>query len=177
MTVSVIVHFIKRRRGKSIFSPPAFLYPDRVARRRGKAGECFCGSGCRVDCNTRSRETVIFVRNSSSLKLLRYSALEALATMRYIHRRFTLHYIKCDATLLKGTAAKRERVICCNHSYLDYLNSAPWQIQLSLRGRRDDMPPPMAVRLAADLRPSADGSTVRTSLVAGQLQAADVPIA
>ena len=25
-----------------------------------------------------------------------------------IHRRFTLHYIKRDATLLKGTAAKRE---------------------------------------------------------------------
>ena len=37
--------------------------------------------------------------------------------------------------------------------------------------------PPMAVRLAADLRPSADGSAVRTSLVAGQLQAASVPIA
>jgi len=35
----------------------------------------------------------------------------------------------------------------------------------------------MAVRLAADLRPSADGSAVRTSLVAGQLQAASVPIA
>jgi len=35
-------------------------------------------------------------------------------------------------------------------------------------GRRDDMPPPpMAVRLAADLRPSADGSAVRTPLVAG----------
>ena len=33
--------------------------------------------------------------------------------------------------------------------------------------------PPMAVRLAADLRPSA----VRTSLVAGQLQAASVPLA
>jgi len=38
-------------------------------------------------------------------------------------------------------------------------------------------PPPMAVRLAADLRPSADGSAVRTSLVAGQLQAASVQIA
>ena len=37
--------------------------------------------------------------------------------------------------------------------------------------------PPMAVRLAADLRPSADGFAVRTSLVAGQLQAASVPIA
>jgi len=44
------------------------------------------------------------------------------------------------------------------------------------RGRRDDMPPrlPMAVRLAADLRPSADGSAVRTSPVAGQLQAASL---
>jgi len=30
--------------------------------------------------------------------------------------------------------------------------------------RRDDMPSPMAVRLAADLRPSADGSAVRTRL-------------
>jgi len=38
-------------------------------------------------------------------------------------------------------------------------------------------PPQMAVRLAADLRPSADGSAVRISLVAGQLQAASVPIA
>ena len=37
--------------------------------------------------------------------------------------------------------------------------------------------PPMAVRLAADLRPSADGSAVRTSLVVGQLQAASVPVA
>ena len=33
------------------------------------------------------------------------------------------------------------------------------------------MPSPLAVRLAADLRPSADGSAVRTSLMAGQLQA------
>ena len=32
-------------------------------------------------------------------------------------------------------------------------------------------------RAAADLRPSADGSAVRTSPVAGQLQAASVPIA
>jgi len=43
--------------------------------------------------------------------------------------------------------------------------------------RRYAPPPPMAVRLAADLRPSADGSAVRTSLVAGQLQAASEPIA
>ena len=33
---------------------------------------------------------------------------------------------------------------------------------------------PMAVRLAADLRPSADGSAARTSPVAGQLQAASL---
>jgi len=39
--------------------------------------------------------------------------------------------------------------------------------KLSPRGRRDDMPSPMAVRLAADLSPSADGSAVQTSLVAG----------
>ena len=39
------------------------------------------------------------------------------------------------------------------------------------------LPPPMAARLAADLRPCADGSADRTSLVAGQLQAASVPIA
>jgi len=36
--------------------------------------------------------------------------------------------------------------------------------QLSPRGRRDDMPPPMAVRFSADLRPSADESAVRTWL-------------
>ena len=35
----------------------------------------------------------------------------------------------------------------------------------------------MAVRLTADLRPSADGSAIRTSPVAGQLQAASVPTA
>jgi len=38
-------------------------------------------------------------------------------------------------------------------------------------------PLPMAVRLTSDLRPSVDGSAVRTSLVADQLQAASVPIA
>jgi len=47
--------------------------------------------------------------------------------------------------------------------------------QLSPRGG-DDMPPPMAVRLATDLRPSADGSAVRTPVVA-KLQAASVPVA
>ena len=36
--------------------------------------------------------------------------------------------------------------------------------KLSPRGRQDDMPSPMAVRLAADLRPSADRSAVRTWL-------------
>ena len=39
------------------------------------------------------------------------------------------------------------------------------------------MPPPMVVRLAADLRPPADGSAARTSPAAGQLQAASVPTA
>jgi len=43
------------------------------------------------------------------------------------------------------------------------------------------MPPPLPrrwqCRLTADLRPSVDGSAVRTALVAGQLQAASVPIA
>jgi len=34
----------------------------------------------------------------------------------------------------------------------------------------------LVVQLAVDLRPSVDGSAVRTSLVAGQLQAASVPI-
>jgi len=37
-------------------------------------------------------------------------------------------------------------------------------------------PAPTAVRLAADVRPFADESAVRTSLVAGKLQAASVPI-
>jgi len=45
--------------------------------------------------------------------------------------------------------------------------------KVSPRGRRNDMPPPpadgslTAAKIAADLRPSADGSAVRTSLVAG----------
>ena len=39
--------------------------------------------------------------------------------------------------------------------------------KLSLGGGETICPPPMAVRLAEDLRPSADGSAVRTSLVAG----------
>jgi len=51
--------------------------------------------------------------------------------------------------------------------------------KLSPRGaaRRYAPSPLMAVRLAVDLRPSADGSAVRKSLVAGQLQAASEPIA
>jgi len=47
----------------------------------------------------------------------------------------------------------------------------------SLGGSETICPLPMAVRLMADLRPSTDGSTVCTSLVAGKLQAASVPIA
>ena len=53
----------------------------------------------------------------------------------------------------------------------------PGHNKLSPWRQRDDMPPPMALPLAADLRPSADGSAVRTSPVADQLQAASVPIA
>ena len=51
----------------------------------------------------------------------------------------------------------------------------------SPREPRDDMPPAdgssTVAKIAADLRPSADGSAVRTSLVTGQLQAASVSIA
>jgi len=43
---------------------------------------------------------------------------------------------------------------------------------IALGGETICPPPLMAVRLAADLRPSADGSAVSTSLVAAQLQAA-----
>jgi len=43
--------------------------------------------------------------------------------------------------------------------------------KVSARGRRDDMPPAdgslTVAKIAADLRPSADGSAVRTSPVAG----------
>ena len=53
--------------------------------------------------------------------------------------------------------------------------------KVSPRERRDDMPPAdgssTVAKIAADLRPSADGSAVRTSLVTGQLQAASVSIA
>ena len=51
---------------------------------------------------------------------------------------------------------------------------SPGYNKLSPRGRRDDMPPPMAVRLAADLRPSADG--IRRRHMA-KLQAASIPTA
>ena len=44
-------------------------------------------------------------------------------------------------------------------------------VTLSPRGRRDDMPPPIAVRLVADLRPSADGSAVRIWLSCRQQHA------
>ena len=43
---------------------------------------------------------------------------------------------------------------CSTHS--------PNNNKLSPRELRYDMPPPMAFRLSADLRPSADGSAVRT---------------
>ena len=75
----------------------------------------------------------------------------------------------CESTSGRRSATARYRGSLLRH---------PVYNELSPRGRRDDMPPPqMAVRLAADLRPSADGSAVRISLVAGQLQAASVPIA
>ena len=45
--------------------------------------------------------------------------------------------------------------------------------KVSPRGRRDDMPPaadgsPTVTKIAADLRPTAGESAVRTSLVAGR---------
>ena len=50
--------------------------------------------------------------------------------------------------------------------------------KLSPWGRWDNMPPPMAFNLQwIYVRPSTDGSAVRTSPVAGQLQAASFPIA
>jgi len=66
-------------------------------------------------------------------------------------------YLFCQCT--DGPA---RRASCCRRIWtLSVMN------KVSPRVRRDDMPPPMAVRLAANLRPSADGSAVRTSLVAG----------
>jgi len=58
------------------------------------------------------------------------------------------------------TAPRPER-----HPQSDFLN------KVSPRGLRDDMPPPAdgsstVAKIAADLRPSADGSAVRTSVVA-----------
>jgi len=50
-----------------------------------------------------------------------------------------------------------------------------WEQCIAPGPARRYAPPPMAVRLAADLRPSADGSAFRTSPAAGQLQAASVP--
>jgi len=60
---------------------------------------------------------------------------------------------------------------------LQLLCLLPYWTSYRPRGRRDDMPPPISVQLAADPHLSADGSAVRTARVAGLLQAASVPMA
>jgi len=49
--------------------------------------------------------------------------------------------------------------LCICWASTGYLNKL-----LPQGGKRDDVPPPIAVRLAADLRPSADGSAVSTRI-------------
>ena len=72
-----------------------------------------------------------------------------------------------------------KNIICL--TLTSYINSTfiiPTLAQTSCRsaGGERICPSPTAVRFAVDLRPSANGSAVRTSLMAGQLQAASVPI-
>jgi len=63
-------------------------------------------------------------------------------------------------------------VIGCEDRLRNDLCCFEWGVKLY-----SNQPTPMAVRLAADLSPSADGSAVSTCLVADQLQAASVSIA
>ena len=67
-----------------------------------------------------------------------------------------------------GAQSARDNHLACNISVKQQVIVAA--------GGETICPPPMALRLAADLRPSADGSAIRTSLVADQLQAASVPV-
>ena len=71
--------------------------------------------------------------------------------------------VVCRLRLLASSLADKHRSQSLHYSAKN---------KFSPRGRRDDMPPPMAVRLAADLRPSADGSAVRTMV---KLQTTNVP--
>ena len=87
-----------------------------------------------------------------------------------------VHVPKSALQLAKCAAALH------THTHTHGLSHCHWQASsgkhgIASGGGETICPPPMAVRLAADLRPSADGSAVRTSPVAGQLQAASVPIA
>ena len=64
------------------------------------------------------------------------------------------------------TATSLSPIVLCNSCAM-----ITFKKKVSPRGRRDDMLPAdgssMVAKIAADLRPSADGSAVRTSLVAG----------
>jgi len=76
----------------------------------------------------------------------------------------TLDVVAAALISLTFTAARFLSTLSGNDSFLCNSHYDNINIKLSPRGRRDDMPPPMAVRLAADLRPSADWSAVRTWL-------------
>ena len=69
--------------------------------------------------------------------------------------------------------ALRQRQTVCSISHTRNISPGGEQLFVVNKVGRDNMPPPMAVlgpmvaKIAADLRPSADGSAVRTFLVAG----------
>ena len=87
----------------------------------------------------------------------------SLTVMVYIGSKLCTGGVVCRLRLLASSLADKH---CSQSLHYSAKN------KLSPRGRRDDMPPPMAVRLAADLRPSADGSAVRTM---AKLQRTNVP--
>ena len=100
------------------------------------------------------------------LLLLTYPAAKVHRKEDVVLRRPILYYAQVSRCVSTSRRHFHVRYASVNHDNDDSGNMN----KLSPRGRRNDMSRPTAVRLAADLRPSADGSAVRTLLVAGQPQ-------
>jgi len=92
----------------------------------------------------------------SAIKSCPYTRAEVLAylsTNSTIKINFAVHWN------VQAFSGNSHRILI-----LQLLANDPIPNKLLSRGRRDNMPPPMAVPLAVVLRPSADGSAVRTPL-------------
>ena len=79
----------------------------------------------------------------------------------------TRHNGRVDGPRLRTVNTGSTQQTPAHTSRIGHRSSVNRKQQVIAPGGRTICPPLMAVRLAADLRPSADGSAVRTSLVAG----------